>query len=91
MLPVVMRFKIRRQKGRGLGLWFPVIIIWVLLAALLVLVLPFVLLAAILTWRTGPGRLLLLVYPLTANVLANLSGLHVEIAGGADEILVDFQ
>jgi hypothetical protein len=68
-----------------------VILIWIILAALLIVLLPFVLLAVLLTWRRGPGRMLLLFYPMTASVLWNLSGLHIETKNSTDELLIDFQ
>jgi hypothetical protein len=90
MVPVLMRFRIRQRGGRDFGLWFPVIIIWILLAALFILALPFALLAAVLTWRRG-GKLLLLVYPMVASVLWHLTGLRLETTSGDHEILFDFR
>lgn len=91
MVPLVMRLMVRPKQGRGFNLWLPVILIWVLVAALLLLLLPFVLLAALLTWRSGPGKGLLLIYPLMGGVLWNLAGLHVEVASEESEILFDFR
>jgi predicted exporter len=91
MLPVFMHFRIRKDRNRAFGFYFPVILIWIILAAVLIILLPFVLLAALLTWRRGPGRLLLLVYPMTASMLWHLSGLHIETKGVENEILIDFQ
>ena len=90
MFPLLLHFKIRRERRRGFGFYFPVILIWIILAALLVAVLPFVLLAALLTWHRGPGRLLLLLYPMTASVLWHMSGLHIETGNVENEFLIDF-
>jgi hypothetical protein len=91
MLPFFMHFRIRKDGRRPFGLYFPVILVWIILAALLLVLLPFVLLAAAITWRRGPGRFLLLVYPMTASVLWHLSGLHIETGNVENEILIDFQ
>jgi hypothetical protein len=86
-----MHFRIRKDGRRAFGFFFPIILIWIILAALLIILLPFVLLAAILTWRRGPGRMLLLVYPMMATVLWHLSGLYIETKNVENEILIDFQ
>jgi predicted exporter len=91
MVPVLMHFKVRRPGHRAFGLYFPVILIWIILAALLIALLPFVLLAALLTCRRGPGRMLIVLYPMTAAVLWNLSGLHIEVKNDENELLFDFR
>jgi predicted exporter len=91
MVPLLMHFKVRRPGHNAFGLYFPVILIWILLAALLIVLLPFVLLAALLTRQRGPGRMLLLLYPMTAAVLWNMSGLHIETNNKENELLIDFQ
>lgn len=90
MLPFWMRLRIARPGRRGLRLSFPVILVWILLAALMIAILPLILLAALLTRRRGPGLLLVRIYPMTAAVLWNLSGLHVEAKDGENDVLIDF-
>ncbi len=90
MLPMLVRFKVREPGRRGFGIWFPVILIWILLAALMLVVLPFLLLAALVTWRSGPGAKLLLVYPLLASVLWNLGGLTIDVDQKERTLLIDF-
>jgi len=91
MFPVWMRLKIRPERRRGVSLWFPVILVWVLLWALMLVLLPFVLLAALVTLRRGPGLVLLAVYPLLFSVLWNLSGLHIEARDAHHDVLVSFR
>jgi hypothetical protein len=91
MLPILVHFRVRKDGKRPFGIYFPVILVWIILAALLIILFPFVLLAAVLTWRRGPGRWLLLVYPMMASVLGHLSGLHIETKNVENEILIDFQ
>ena len=90
MLPMIVRLRVREPGRRGFGLSFPVIIIWVLLAALMLVLLPVLLLAALVTWRRGPGPILLLVYPLLASVLWNLGGLTVDVDQKDRAFLIDF-
>jgi hypothetical protein len=92
MLPLIVRFKFKDPGRRGFGLSFPVILVWILLFVLMLVLLPFMLLAALLTSWRGPGWRLLLVYPLLAAVVWNLGGLTIDI--DTDEkgrtLLVDF-
>jgi hypothetical protein len=90
MLPLIVRLKVKEPGRRGFGLWFPVIFIWVILAALMLLLLPFLLLAAILTSWRGPGPRLLLIYPLVASVLWHLGGLTIDVDGPTNTVLIDF-
>jgi hypothetical protein len=90
MLPLIVRLKFRRPRRRGFGLWFPVILVWALLAALMLLLLPFMVLGALVSLRTGPGFRLLLVYPLLGSVLWNLGGLTIDVDEGHSAFLIDF-
>lgn len=91
MLPMLVRLKIVEDGRKKIDLWFPVIIVWLLMLALLILLLPFLLLAAILTWGRGPGKYILAVYPMLASVLFNLSDLRVEVEGREKSLLISFQ
>ena len=91
MFPILVRLRIRSAGRRGVSLWFPVILIWIILWALMILALPFVLLAAVLTLRRGPGLLLLAAYPMLFALLWNLSGLHVETRDAEDDVLISFR
>jgi hypothetical protein len=90
MLPLIMHLRIRRPGSRGFGLTFPIIIVWVILAALLIAVFPFMLLAALLTWNDYPGPRLLLIYPMLAALLWNLGGLHIETKDAENDLLIAF-
>ena len=91
MLPFGMRLKVRSRAGRRVSLWFPVILLWVVLRGLMLAVLPFMILAALPVWRDGPGWRLLLVYPLLFTLLWNLSGLHIEKRDARNDVLISFQ
>lgn len=92
MLPMIVRLRFREPGRRGFRLWFPVVVAWALLAALMILVFPFMLLAALVTLRGGPGLRLLLVYPLLASVLWHLGGLTIDVDQPAkgSALLIDF-
>lgn len=91
MLPLWMCIRLARPGERRFTLGFPVILVWIFIAALMLVLLPFVLLAFLVTWGRGTGRALLLAYPLIWAVLWNLSGLHVETKSAETDVLVDFR
>lgn len=90
MLPLVVRFKLRQPGRRGLGLWFPAVLVWILLAALMLLALPFLVIAALVTAGRGPGLRLLLIYPGLAAALWHLGGLSIDIDKKESAFLIDF-
>lgn len=90
MLPMIVRLKVKEPGRRGFGLWFPAILIWILLAALMLVLLPFLLLAVLITTRDGPGAKLLLIYPLLASVLWNLGGMTIDINQKEKLLLISF-
>jgi len=89
MIPMLMRLKVSRNPKRY-GLLLPVFLVWILVFALMVVLFPFVLIAALFTWRTGQGKWLLLTYPLLISVLFHLSGLHIEVEHPDENILIAF-
>lgn len=91
MMPMIMKMRIYEEGKRKFRFFFPVILIWIIVAALMIVLLPFVLIAAIITWRNGPGKLLLFAYPIFFTVLFQLSGLHIEIGNLKRELLIHFE
>jgi hypothetical protein len=91
MLPIWMRIRFAKPGERRFTLGFPVIIVWIFVAALMLLLLPFVLIAALATRCRGTGRILLLAYPLLWSVLWSLSGLHIEATNAEADVLIDFR
>jgi hypothetical protein len=89
MIPMLMRLKVSRNP-KGHGILLPVFLVWILLFALMLVLLPFMLLAALFTWRSGHGKWLLLTYPMLISVLFSLSGLHIEVEQPDENILIAF-
>jgi len=91
MMPMIMRLRVHEEGKRPFRFFFPVILIWIIVAALLIVLLPLVLIAALVTWRSGPGKLLLIAYPIFFTALFQLSGLHIEIGNLKREFLIHFE
>jgi hypothetical protein len=89
MIPMSLRLDIRGQDRRGVVLWFPMIVVWLILFALMIAALPFLLVAALATMRGKPGMRLLLVYPLVFTAINALSGLRIDVDGrGKDKVYI---
>jgi len=89
MMPMSLRLDIRGRDRPGVVLWFPVIVVWLILFALMIAALPFLLVAALATMRGKPGMRLLLVYPVAFTVINALSGLRIDVDGrGKDKVFI---
>ncbi len=88
MIPLVIKLKIPREKKRPVNLYLPVFIVWLLIFCLLLVALPFVLLAALFSWRAGYGLKLLLIYPLIFSMLWHMQGLVIDVQ--SDDTFISF-
>ena len=91
MIPIFMRMKIKEKGKKGFRLFIPIILIWILLFALLIILLPIFLIAAILTIPAGIGFKILFFYPLLFSLLCSLSGLAVHIENPEKQFLIVFK
>jgi len=87
--PSVMRVRVRNAR-RQFGLWFPLFILWPLVALIALLLVPLALIGALILWPRGWGRPLLLAGPLLFALLFALRGLTVEVGNPSEQILISF-
>jgi hypothetical protein len=80
MISTIMSLDIHGDEGRGVRLYFPVILIWLIAFALLIAVLPLVLIAALVTMGRGPGLRLVRFYPAFFMMVFASSGLLIDVA-----------
>ena len=79
MIPLLMRLKIVEDDRNKINLWLPLFLIWIILLAVMILLLPFILVAALIFWILRNDIRILLIYPRLYSVLSALSGLAVRI------------
>ena len=79
MIPMMMKMLIHEQGKKSFKLFIPLILVWIVLFALLIILLPFLLLAAIIAWPSGYGRIILAVIPMLFSVICSMSGLKIQI------------
>jgi hypothetical protein len=88
MMPMLLRLKGIDSKGKRFTLWLPLFLIYLILLPLLVIPLPFVLLAALIAWPFGYGCLVIQVYFAIFKLLGCLSGLKVDIGSGDGDFFI---
>ena len=90
MIPLMMRLEVSKKGKKGVRLWLPVFLAWILLLALMIILLPIVILVALITWYPGYGRSLLMLFPMLWVLLFNLLGLGLDIETKNEKILLNF-
>ena len=93
--PTMMRMKVIQPEKRAVNLWLPLFIIVpivgiIALAAFLVL-LPLLLIGALVFWRLGLWRKLLLFWPVTLGVYTALRGLEIDVEQTDSRVLFWFK
>ena len=78
--PSFLTIRIRGRR-HGFGCWIPLLLIWPIPLLLGLVLAPLVLLASLLTWRTGYWRLVVFGGPALFRVLSALRGLRVDVHG----------
>ncbi len=79
--PAFLRLHLRTEERR-VRLWLPLVLLWPVVAAILLLAAPPAVLAAALSWHRGWGRPILRVIPLLVYLFASLRGLRLDLATG---------
>lgn len=79
MIPLILKLRIKDKNQRSFGFWLSLFLLWLIVLPLLALPAPLVLLAALILWPIGKGRLVLYSYMAIFSLICNLSGLKVDI------------
>jgi hypothetical protein len=82
MMPILLRLKGVDGRGKRFTLWLPLFLIYLILLPLLIIPLPFILLAALIAWPFGYGCLVIQAYFAIFRLLGCLSGLKIDIESG---------
>ena len=77
--PSILRLRVVEGGRKRVDLWLPLFLIWPVLAAAWVALLPVSAVVAVVHWKEGWGRRLLLGGPLLFYVFCRLRGLRVEV------------
>jgi hypothetical protein len=86
--PLLMRLGIY---GRRFCLWLPLFLLWPVAVAVAIVLAPLVLLFALILWRLGWGRLVLLSGPMLLGILSALRGLELNLNLGNRLLQISFK
>jgi hypothetical protein len=87
--PCLMHVRIHNEE-HNFGLWLPLFLAWLILAALLLAILPILLILLIVALPFGWGEFMLLLGPRFYNILCALRGLKVEVDRTSEKVEVLF-
>ena len=88
--PSILRIRVLDDRKR-VNLWIPLVLIWPLVVAVYLFLLPCIVLAAVLSWSSGRGRLILAGGPALFRLYCSLRGLEINVTEPNQSVLVYFK
>jgi len=88
MLPNIIRIKVRSKESRGINLYIPMILIYLLLLPLLVLFIPLWLLVSLFTAGTPKGYMIVKIVPAFYKLLCATRGTEVNVLDKDSEVIL---
>jgi len=90
MPPTMLYLRFPTGPHSSFGLWLPWFLVYPLILALMLLVLPFMLIAVVFTLPFGYARPLIMLWPYVWRLLFSLRGLDMDIRSGQHDIQLNF-
>ena len=87
--PCLMHVRIQNEK-HNFGIWLPLFLAWLILAAFVLALLPIYLILLLVCWPFGWGKFMLLLGPRIYNILCALRGLKVDIDRQREQVAISF-
>ncbi len=91
MIPLLMKIRIKEENKRGLRLILPFFLVWLLLLVILIVLSPFLLIAALIFWTRGYGIKILAIVPLIFSLMCSLSGLIIQVDEGDKKVFISIR
>ena len=88
--PSLLRVRVLDEDSR-VSLWIPLFLVWPLILALYVLLLPCIVVAAIVTWRGGWGKPILFGGLFLFRLYCDLRGLKIDVTEPKESVLIYFK
>ena len=85
---MIMRIHITEENKKKVRLILPLFIVWILVLPFIILLTPFVLLAALVLWPSGNGKRILRTGPALYSVISALSSLHIQVEKPDSKVLI---
>ena len=90
MIPMLMKIRLPREDNRSMTLYLPLFIAWLLLAVCMIILAPIALFVALVTWRQGFGKLILMFFPSLVEIIWHMHGLLIDVDGPDGTIYMSF-
>jgi hypothetical protein len=88
MIPMILRIHIVERHKKKVRLILPLFIAWLLLLPFIIILTPFILLAALVLWPSGYGKTILRAGPAFYSVISALSNLHIQVDKPDSKVLI---
>jgi len=88
MIPMILKLRVRDKEGKRFFIWLPLFLVWIIILPLLLIPIPFVLLAALIMCPTGKGYIILYGYLTIFKLIGSLSGLEINIGSGNNNFFI---
>jgi len=90
--PLLLRLDITKTENHGRTvLWLPIVLAWIILAALFLALSPLIILATLVAAPFGWAKTVILFIPLVCNVICHLHGLEVNIEKKDRVLFISFK
>jgi hypothetical protein len=87
--PCLLYLRVHNEEHH-FGLWLPLFLAWIILAALLIALLPLFLIVLIVAFTAGWGEFMLLLGPRLYTILCALRGLKVDVNKTGEKVEITF-
>ena len=88
MIPLMLKLRINEKNSRGINLWFPIFLLWIIVLPLLVVLGPVILLISLLAWLSGKGRIMMFSYFMVFKLIWYMSGLKIDVESKEKNIFI---
>ena len=85
---MLIRMKIVERGNKKVNLYFSIILLWIVVFAFLIVLLPFVLIATLILLPQGCGKIPLAVYAMLFLLIFTLSGLYIQVENKKNQTLI---
>lgn len=89
--PLSMKIHVAEAGKTKLRLWFPLVLVWLILLVLVIALSPFILLASLILCRRGKGKKILMFGPMFFYLLSTLHGLNIQTESIDNQFSISFR
>jgi len=81
-MPMILKLRVGKKDGKRFYIWLPLFLVWIIIFPLLLIPIPFIVLAALIMWPSGKGHIIFYGYFTIFKLIGCLSDLEINIESG---------